>query len=118
MYREERWASEGIQIGGLRSGRGVLGNWFDKDYDPRGPVGPTAFWKTSNDIDDPPESSDDSDDDDGDHNDDGDAGGVPEAKPESEKVKAVSGNTIVTVVELADPNAQDDDTSVADVELW
>jgi hypothetical protein len=27
---EEKWASEGIQIGGLRSARGVLGHWFDK----------------------------------------------------------------------------------------
>lgn len=27
---EERWASEGIQVGGLRSARGVLGHWFDK----------------------------------------------------------------------------------------
>lgn len=39
-----------MQIGGLRSGRGVLGNWFDKDYDIHGPAGPTAFWKTSDDI--------------------------------------------------------------------
>ena len=28
--REERWRSEGIQIGGVRSARGVLGYWFDK----------------------------------------------------------------------------------------
>ena len=27
---EERWASEGIQVGGVGSGRGVLGHWFDK----------------------------------------------------------------------------------------
>jgi hypothetical protein len=27
---EERWASEGIQVGGIRSARGVLGHWFDK----------------------------------------------------------------------------------------
>jgi len=27
---EERWRSEGIQIGGVRSARGVLGYWFDK----------------------------------------------------------------------------------------
>ncbi|KAM4057001.1 F-box-like domain-containing protein [Hirsutella rhossiliensis] len=44
---EERWRSEGIQIGGLRSARGVVGHWFDKDYDAQGPVGPTAFWKAS-----------------------------------------------------------------------
>jgi hypothetical protein len=44
---EERWRSEGIQVGGLRSQRGVIGTWFDKDYDPHGPAGPTAFWKLS-----------------------------------------------------------------------
>lgn len=27
---EERWRSEGIQIGGIKSARGVIGNWFDK----------------------------------------------------------------------------------------
>jgi len=27
---EERWKSEGIQLGGPRSARGVVGNWFDK----------------------------------------------------------------------------------------
>ena len=27
---EERWRSEGIQIGGVQSARGVLGTWFDK----------------------------------------------------------------------------------------
>lgn len=27
---EERWKSEGIQVGGPRSARGVLGTWFDK----------------------------------------------------------------------------------------
>lgn len=48
MYRgEERWRSEGIQVGGLRSQRGVIGTWFDKDFDPHGPAGPTAFWKIS-----------------------------------------------------------------------
>ena len=26
---EDRWKSEGIQIGGPRSARGVVGNWFD-----------------------------------------------------------------------------------------
>lgn len=30
QHREERWRSEGIQVGGLKSARGVLGNWFDK----------------------------------------------------------------------------------------
>lgn len=75
----ERWKSESVQVGGVRSARGVLGNWFDRlvrpvcplslkkphcrlsefvlivlhcdrDYDPRGPVGPTAFWKISDQI--------------------------------------------------------------------
>jgi len=52
LYSEERWRSEGIQIGGPRSGRGVLGNWFDKDFDRHGPAGPTAFWKVSDYIED------------------------------------------------------------------
>ncbi|KAF5004515.1 hypothetical protein FDECE_8999 [Fusarium decemcellulare] len=43
----ERWRSEGIQIGGVRSARGVVGNWFDRDYDVHGPAGPTAFWKST-----------------------------------------------------------------------
>jgi hypothetical protein len=34
-------------MGGLRSKRGVIGTWFDKDYDTNGPAGPTAFWKIS-----------------------------------------------------------------------
>jgi hypothetical protein len=25
----------------------VIGTWFDKDFDPHGPAGPTAFWKIS-----------------------------------------------------------------------
>ena len=32
-----RWRSESIQIGGHRSGRGVVGNWFSADHDPQGP---------------------------------------------------------------------------------
>lgn len=44
---EPRWKSEGVQIGGLKSARGILGNWFDKDYDRHGPAGPTGFWKLS-----------------------------------------------------------------------
>ncbi|ETI19672.1 hypothetical protein G647_08685 [Cladophialophora carrionii CBS 160.54] len=47
FHGEERWRSEGVQIGGLKSARGILGNWFDKDYDAHGPAGPTAFWKIS-----------------------------------------------------------------------
>ncbi|KAF2870054.1 hypothetical protein BDV95DRAFT_639108 [Massariosphaeria phaeospora] len=42
---EQRWRSEGIQVGGPNAKRGVVGTWFDKDYDPHGPAGPTAFWK-------------------------------------------------------------------------
>ncbi|KUJ23253.1 uncharacterized protein LY89DRAFT_728021 [Mollisia scopiformis] len=56
---EERWASEGIQVGGIRSGRGVLGHWFDKDHDIHGPAGPTAFWKVSDGFREP--SDDDAD---------------------------------------------------------
>ncbi|KAF1953242.1 hypothetical protein CC80DRAFT_451327 [Byssothecium circinans] len=47
FYGEERWRSEGIQIGGIGARRGVLGTWFDKDFDSHGPAGPTAFWKLS-----------------------------------------------------------------------
>ena len=50
FHGEPRWRSEGIQVGGIRSARGILGNWFDKDYDRHGPAGPTAFWKVSDDI--------------------------------------------------------------------
>lgn len=42
---EERWRSEAVQVGGLRSKRGVMGIWYDKSFDPHGPAGPTAFWK-------------------------------------------------------------------------
>lgn len=59
---EERWGSEGIQVGGIQSKRGVLGVWFDRyvlfrsmvskltssrHHRETGPVGPTAFWKLS-----------------------------------------------------------------------
>ncbi|KIW31143.1 uncharacterized protein PV07_02817 [Cladophialophora immunda] len=50
FHGEERWRSEGVQVGGLRSARGILGNWFDKDYDVHGPAGPTAFWKVSDEM--------------------------------------------------------------------
>jgi hypothetical protein len=62
--REERWRSEGIQVGGIRSKRGVTGTWFDKDYDDHGPVGPTAFWKVGDecwDVSKRDESDDDDD---------------------------------------------------------
>lgn len=66
FHGQERWRSEGVQIGGVKSARGVLGNWFERyshphhilspllltsssDYDPHGPVGPTAFWKAADD---------------------------------------------------------------------
>ncbi|KAL7789066.1 hypothetical protein V8C37DRAFT_411418 [Trichoderma ceciliae] len=47
FHGHERWKSEGVQIGGPRSARGVIGNWFDRNYDPHGPCGPSAFWKAS-----------------------------------------------------------------------
>ncbi|KAF4555550.1 Hypothetical protein D9617_2g055110 [Elsinoe fawcettii] len=50
FHGEERWRSEGIQVGGPKSARGVLGNWFDKDFEAHGPAGPTAFWKVSNHV--------------------------------------------------------------------
>jgi len=53
---EARWRSESIQIGGPRSARGVIGTWFDKDYDPNGPAGPTAFWKLDDEAGDANES--------------------------------------------------------------
>ncbi|PSN75125.1 hypothetical protein BS50DRAFT_671357 [Corynespora cassiicola Philippines] len=50
FYGEEKWSSEGVQVGGRGSKRGVIGTWFDKDHDPHGPAGPTAYWKISNDT--------------------------------------------------------------------
>lgn len=44
---QERWKTDGIQVGGVRSARGVLGFWFDSEFDRHGPVGPTATWKAS-----------------------------------------------------------------------
>ncbi|MCJ1389149.1 hypothetical protein MMC18_002004 [Xylographa bjoerkii] len=46
-FGEERWRSEGIQVGGVGSARGVFGHWFDKDFSQHGPAGPTALWKIS-----------------------------------------------------------------------
>ncbi|KAH6895855.1 hypothetical protein B0T10DRAFT_558027 [Thelonectria olida] len=48
FHGQERWRSEGIQLGGVGSARGVIGHWFDRDYDVHGPAGPTAFWKARN----------------------------------------------------------------------
>ncbi|KAL8693928.1 MAG: hypothetical protein Q9218_001342 [Villophora microphyllina] len=50
FHGEERWRSEGIQLGGVQAARGVIGYWFDKDFDEYGPAGPTSFWKVSNDL--------------------------------------------------------------------
>ena len=52
FHGEERWKSEGVQVGGVRSGRGVLGFWCDKDLDMHGPAGPTAFWKVGDAVED------------------------------------------------------------------
>lgn len=30
FHGHERWKSEGVQVGGVRSARGVIGNWFDR----------------------------------------------------------------------------------------
>ncbi|KAL8798647.1 MAG: hypothetical protein Q9182_006494 [Xanthomendoza sp. 2 TL-2023] len=51
FHGEERWRSEGIQLGGVQAARGVLGFWFDEDFDEYGPAGPMAIWKVSNDTD-------------------------------------------------------------------
>lgn len=32
FHGDERWRSEGIQIGGPRSARGVFGTWFDRYF--------------------------------------------------------------------------------------
>ena len=88
---EERWKSEGIQVGGVGSTRGVFGHWFDKFVAPvyfpilitlepifwhlsfrnlsiEGPVGPSAFWKVTNGVGEVPngpgEYTDEDDDDD------------------------------------------------------
>ncbi|KAL8735876.1 MAG: hypothetical protein Q9181_002625 [Wetmoreana brouardii] len=50
FHGEERWRSEGIQVGGVQAARGIIGYWFDKDFDEYGPAGPTAFWKVSDDL--------------------------------------------------------------------
>jgi len=74
FHGEERWRSEGIQVGGPKSARGVVGTWFDKyalcsrcdlietksfrDFDDHGPAGPTAFWKISNKVEEQPKPAD------------------------------------------------------------
>ncbi|KAH6889327.1 hypothetical protein B0T10DRAFT_487770 [Thelonectria olida] len=42
-----RWRSEGIQVGGVRSARGVVGTWFPSNYEIRDPCGPMLYWKIS-----------------------------------------------------------------------
>ncbi|KIO23080.1 hypothetical protein M407DRAFT_113448 [Tulasnella calospora MUT 4182] len=44
---EERWSSEGVQIGGVGSARGVVGCWTGVDHDIGDPVGPYCFWKVA-----------------------------------------------------------------------
>jgi len=44
---EERWASEGVQIGGVGSARGIIGAWSGVDHDPADPAGPCWFWKVA-----------------------------------------------------------------------
>ena len=78
LISEDRWKSEGIQIGGLRSQRGVLGHWFDvqvfwpnlsrafwltdnRNHDIHGPAGPSAYWKISDEIDDRDSADSDAD---------------------------------------------------------
>ncbi|KAI1536083.1 ferric reductase [Pyrenophora tritici-repentis] len=60
---EERWRSDGIQVGGMRCPRGVIGTWFDKDFDAHGPAGPTAFWKIAERLSDSDREGSDSDND-------------------------------------------------------
>ncbi|KAL8957905.1 MAG: hypothetical protein Q9183_005943, partial [Haloplaca sp. 2 TL-2023] len=36
FHGEERWRSEGIQVGGVQAARGIIGFWFDKDFDEYG----------------------------------------------------------------------------------
>lgn len=120
LCREERWKSEGIQVGGIRSSRGVLGHWFDKyvrflslllripllshmetiipnsnrDHDQHGPAGPTAFWKVSNEIDDSPgdESGDaDDEEDDADYEEGDDEGDLNVEDLNVEQIVAVLG---------------------------
>lgn len=47
QFSEERWRSEGVQVGGVGSARGVLGNWFDKHVSLR-PIIAICFVLTKN----------------------------------------------------------------------
>lgn len=44
--QEERWQSEGVQIGGQGSAFGVIGCWSPYEHEPvRDPAGPFWMWK-------------------------------------------------------------------------
>lgn len=47
FHGQERWRSEGVQIGGVNSARGVLGNWFER-YSPPFPSHPPPPFFFSN----------------------------------------------------------------------
>ena len=44
IYSEERWRSEGIQVGGVQAARGVLGYWFDTYVCPSTTLLPAPFF--------------------------------------------------------------------------
>ena len=44
-HGEERWASEGVQVGGVGSAMGVIGNWSGVHHAEGDPAGPFWFWK-------------------------------------------------------------------------
>lgn len=41
---QERWSSQGVQIGGVGSARGVLGTWTGVHHEHRDPVGGCSFF--------------------------------------------------------------------------
>ncbi|KAG8901907.1 hypothetical protein FRB99_005010 [Tulasnella sp. 403] len=42
---EDRWSSEGVQVGGVGSARGIIGTWSGIDHEPGDPAGPFWLWK-------------------------------------------------------------------------
>ncbi|KZT56819.1 hypothetical protein CALCODRAFT_302360 [Calocera cornea HHB12733] len=42
---QDRWVSEGVQVGGVGSNMGVFGIWSDAFHEHEGPAGPFWFWK-------------------------------------------------------------------------
>lgn len=44
---DNHWRVEGVQLGGVRSARGVVGNWFECIAEEPSERGPTAFWKAT-----------------------------------------------------------------------